>query len=62
MNSVTPWELLEIEQSPDGKLWPCLGRLVDGKPHRVWLCGCYSEADAYEAADDWLTTQEQQNE
>jgi hypothetical protein len=62
MSNVTPWELLEIEHSPDGRYYPRVGRLVDGKPHRVWLCGCYSEADAYEAADDWMATRESQSE
>jgi hypothetical protein len=63
-NSVTdtPWELLAVDRRADGMHYAILDRLVDGRREIKTLCGYPTPGEAVEAAQFWLSLQEQQGD
>jgi hypothetical protein len=62
MSETTPWELDVIDRWSDGRYYPHLLRLVNGKRESKRLSGYVVKSDAVEAATEFVATQERQSD
>jgi hypothetical protein len=62
MSETTPWELTAIDRGSDGRYYPVLMRLVNGRRKFEFLRGHPTEGDAVESASEWVKAQEQNDE